>query len=95
MEVPFDSTVDGSEVTRGWKRRPKSGKALGETTILEFKPQIKEWFDLGSAEPAKKISACRMQKLLQGLHPHRYDLPTENKIQSVITGFSQDEKRAR
>lgn len=78
--IAFDANVDGQKVMRGWGRRSKWGKTLGESTLLEFKPQIKEWFDVGSSEPTKNLSACRMQKLIQGLHPHRYDLPTEKQI---------------
>lgn len=93
--IHCDGNVDARTVKRDWEQRPKWGQALGESTILEFKHQVKQLFDDGSAEPAKKLSAYRMQKLLHGLHPHRYDLPTEKQVQSLITGFCQDEKRMR
>lgn len=73
----------------------KVGDSLGENTVHEFKEQIRKWFNIGSAEPGKKMSAARMLRQLESMNPYRYDLPTENQIQQVVTKLSGDEKKAR
>lgn len=80
---------------RGWAKRPRWGEGLGTNTINEFKGQLKSWFDIGSAEPARKISAARMHRMLEGMHPTRYDLTTENQIKRYITKLSGEEKTKR
>lgn len=80
----------------GWARRPKKGKSMGcDTAIEEFKGKIREWFNIGSASPSRKISAARMANLIVSMNPYRYDLPTEQQITSFISSLSAEEKRAR
>lgn len=92
-KVAFDPETDSRKVSLRWAQTPKWGEAMGTNTVQEFKKQIKEWFDIGSHQPAKKLPACRMQRLLQSMHPNRYDMPTENQIQAVITSLSGEEKK--
>lgn len=80
-------------VRTGWARRPKWGQAMSDSAINEFKPKIKLWFQVGAAEPAKKMSASRMLKLLQAMNPHRYDVPTENMIKQYVSTLVQEEKK--
>lgn len=79
----------------GWAKTPKWGEALGENTVNEFRSQIEEWFEVGSKNPAKKISACQMQRLLQGMHPNRYDMPTEKQINQVMSSLFDEEKKKK
>lgn len=41
------------------------------------------------------MSPARILKQLQSMHPGRYDLPTENQIQKVISKLTTDEKKMR
>lgn len=83
------------KVRTGWTRRPKWGQSMGDTTIDEFKSQLKIWFQIGAAQPLRKMSASRMYKLLQAMNPQRYDLPTENQIKQYISSLVQDEKKKK
>lgn len=83
------------KVEKGWTKRPKWNESMGDGSIDEFRPQIIEWFNIGSACPAQKITSARKHQLLQGLNPHRYDLPSERQINSLVTSLSGDEKEAR
>lgn len=53
-KIGLNVNKDCREVRRGWTKRPKWGESIGTNTVSEFKPQIKIWFDIGSAEPGKK-----------------------------------------
>lgn len=43
----------------------------------------------------KKMSACRMQRLLQAMYPNRYDMPTKQQVQAAITAMAADEKKQK
>lgn len=94
-KIGFRSERDCITMRRGWACRPKWVTALGENTIEEFKPCLKAWFDTRSAHPEKKMSAARILNKLQAMNPYRYDLTTENQIQSYISHLSGEEKKKR
>lgn len=73
-KVSFDPATDCRTVKRGYERRPKWGDAMGKNAMEKCKPQIREWFTIGAVEPAKKMSANRMHKLIQNMDPDRYDI---------------------
>lgn len=81
-EENFNEATDCRKVKVGWTGKPKWGDALGGNTVQEFKGQIKEWFDIGSHDPGKKMSASRIRRILQAMHPNRYDMPTEQQKKS-------------
>lgn len=93
--VTFDENVDCRKLQIGWAKTSKWGEALGANTVEEFRKQITEWFDIGSKEPAKKLTPSRMLRLLHGLQPTRYDLSTEQQIQQVVNGLTDEEKKKR
>lgn len=94
-DINFEAKSYCKAADKGWAKRPKWGEGMGEADIEEFRVQIEEWFNIGSACPAQKISAARMHKLLQGMNPYRYDLPSDKQITSLVTALSNDEKKAR
>lgn len=77
-------TAECRVVRTGWARSPKWGASMWDTALNEFKSQIKVLFQVGAAEPAKKMSASRMLKFLKAMNPHCYDVPTENQILSLL-----------
>lgn len=76
-------------------RKDRSGVEICANTVQEFRPQIRNWFDIGSKEPDRKISPSCMLHLLEGMHPHRYDLPTKHRIQQVLSTMATEEKKQR
>lgn len=94
-DIVINAEQDYRVVKRGWAKEPKKGTSLGECSMEEFRDQVKEWFDIGSATPGQKMSAARMLHLLVAKYQMRYDLPTEKQINSLITKFSGEEKKSR
>lgn len=94
-EVKFDPDVDFRELRRGWAKKPKWGEGLRSNTLSEFKDQIQEGLDIGSSEPGKKISAPRMHRMLERMHPNRYGLLTENQINIYVCKLSREDKKKR
>lgn len=45
--------------------------------------------------PSKKMSASRMHKLLQAMHPQRYDIPTENQVKQFVSSLVVGEKKKK
>lgn len=56
---------------------------------------MKIWFQIGAAQSSRKMSASRIQKLLQSMNPQRYDVPTENQIKQYITTLVHYEKKKK
>lgn len=95
-EIQVDPETDGRVMEKGWERRPKRGEALTEVTeVDEFKPDIIKWFNIGSACQSHKFSAAKMVQMLHGMYPCRYDLPSEQQVNAVITSLSKKWKEAR
>lgn len=94
--IEVDLNCDQRVLQKGWGRKPKWGEALADDNdVEEFRDKIVQWFNVGSACPSQKISAARMFNMLEGLNPHRYDLPSEQKINALITSLCKQEKEAR
>lgn len=95
VDVSFNPETDYRMVEVGWATKPKWGEAQVSNTVGEFKEQIMEWFEIGSHEPAKKVSASRMQRLLQGMYPNRKEMSMEQQVQAGVTALAGGEKKQK
>lgn len=60
----FKPETDSRKVSLVCSKAPKWYEALGTNTVEDFRSQIMQCFDIGSHQPAKKLPARRMQRLL-------------------------------
>lgn len=93
--IPYLQQLDNSEdreelvkkLRQGWGLRPKNGQTLGENNVEFFKPYIKRWFDMGTADKSRRMSAGLIRRGLRALFPRRYDIPSEQQIRNVLSKF--------
>jgi hypothetical protein len=88
----FDGKSFAEEFEAGWAVRPKRGEMYGLRFIGNYRSEIKELFDLGVIDKAKKMGPAKMLEVLRDRFPGRFDLPTENEIRQEISKLMQRAK---
>ena len=80
-----------------WVVRPGHGKMYGKKYILDYKPFLKNLFEIGEKDPSKKMSPSRMLQSIQldSNFSLRLDHPSETEIRSFVSSLIQSAKRKR
>ena len=77
---------------QGWARRPRKGEMYGAKYIGRFKPELFEYFKIGSRDNDKKLGPTVVLERLQLAHPDLYTLPNFAEIQSFVSQCFNREK---
>eukprot|EP00978_Attheya_sp_CCMP212_P045520 scaffold349772_cov35-Attheya_sp.AAC.1 len=79
--------------SKGFARRDYNEDIYGNQYLEEFKPLIKELYEVGENESSNKMQPDQMREHIVQLHPHRFSIPSSTTIQQYSSSLAQAKKK--